>query len=138
MFVTYPNFQAALSPDADATVWWSVEIIRRFSWFLVTLRDSASAPVRTLIVSRDRDLADLAANANEGRLTGVSLVVPPSLSSSGEWEIVRIKRVARTVPGDAELSVLVLTSEDGISFNGSGATRLTPAFGHVDLLAQFD
>lgn len=125
MFATYEPFKFQIQFQHDVTIWRCVEVMLNTPWLLANLED-AEGVRRTFLLKSPDDLLRMLRDSSLGKLTGLRLVLPPSVAPDGDWAFVYVCRVeheVRSIEGAAPSAVLV--SRDGQRYGGFPIERTT-------------
>ena len=118
MFATYETFKLPLQFGEGSTIWRGVEIMLNTPWLLATLEGDEEVS-RTFLLKGPDDLLQVVQSPELGRVTGVRLVLPPSVSPTRDWSFVPVCRVERELRSiDGAVPSVVLKSMQGQRYGG--------------------
>lgn len=123
MFLTIDQYKHPLSSimgKSDAQIWQAVEVELHSPWYLVELEvagsDETAKHVRTLLLSRIKDVIDLALSAVtfRGHLVGVAMISANMVKQSGGWKMQPLVRIwSAQEPSDPRIEAWICEKGDG-------------------------
>jgi hypothetical protein len=119
MFTTHPAFKHPMQLDEASTMWSAVELEFLTPWFLATVSDAEQEVDRTFQLSGCTEVLLFAEREPLGKLIELTLVLPPTWSSTEDWQFVKIKRVDRVArPREDIARSAVVVGTNDITYGG--------------------
>lgn len=124
MFMSCPEFRHPIQFDKDSTVWRAVELHLSTPWLIAECNQEDI--IRQVLCDGPAEIQRFIEHAPMGDLVGLILVLPPSQSETGEWQLHRVHAIERDPawqPG--ELFSLILVAANGDRYAGPPLHRLS-------------
>lgn len=118
MFVTSEPFRNSFQLTPGCGTWRAIESRLHWSMYIVTVKGRQGHSQRTYLLSGACELLDFVPRSDIGVVTALSILISPTLSKDGTWEIAPIIYIDRIHTPEDPLPYVLLTAKDGRRFGG--------------------